>query len=294
MQSTDGMKSCYMSSVCPQHSLPELLQTAKRFGYEGIELRVEWQHGHGVELTATAQQLTTAKRAIQESGIALASIATGCRFQSEDASRNAAELEKARRYVELSATIGAPVVRVFGDPVPTEAVALDEALQRQADAIHFLDALAGQHGVVLGLETHGNLLASQAAEVIARAEARHCLILWHAEHHIRNGESLDRAWVFVKSRVCHVHWRGNAGDVPETEVGRSFRLLQQAGYDGFVSLEDIKPPDSDATLESHAGKFRQWTGGFERVAQRAQGGSQVDTGLDGQKKGDRNNPTGEG
>ena len=133
------------------------------------------------------------------------------------------------------------------------------ALQRQADAINSLDALAGQHGVILGLETHGNLLASQAAEVIWRAEARHCMILWHAEHHLRNSESVDRAWVFVKSRVCHVHWNSKAKDVLEADVARTFPLLKSIGFDGFLSLEDINPPDSEATLKLHAEKFRQWS-----------------------------------
>lgn len=248
-----------MSSVCPTQTLSQLFETAKKFGYQGIELRVEWNHGHGVELTASPQQRSAARRAFADSGIALASLATGCRFQTEDAAQNAVEAEKLRRYIELAAAVGAPLIRIFGDPVPTEAEKLDDALEREADAINSLDALAGQQGIVLGLETHGNLLASQAAEVIARAEARHCMILWHAEHHIRNGESVDRAWPFVKARVCHVHWRVNANDIPEAEVARTFPLLKKLGYQGHVSLEDIKPPDSEATLKLHAEKYRQWT-----------------------------------
>jgi sugar phosphate isomerase/epimerase len=253
------MKSGFMSSVCPKQDLSGLFELAKRFGYQGIELRVEWGHAHGVELTASPQQLAGIRRAFNESGIALTSLATGCRFQTEDKAKNAAEVEKTRRYIELAATVGSPLIRIFGDPVPKLAEPLDDALQRQADAINSLDALAGQHGIVLGLETHGNLLASQAAEVIGRAEARHCLILWHAEHHIRNGEPVDRAWVFVKSRVCHVHWSVIAKDVPETEVERTFPLLKAAGYQGYFSLEDINPADSEATLKLHAEKFRQWT-----------------------------------
>ena len=253
------MKHGFMSSVCPKQTLPELFVTARKLGYEGIELRVEWQHGHGVELDATTQQRNATRRAFSENGITLTSLATGCRFQTEDKTKNSAEVEKLRKYIELAAAVGAPVARIFGDPVPTEAVALDEALNREADAINLLDALAGQHGIILGLETHGNLLASQAAEVIGRAEARHCMVLWHAEHHIRNGESVDRAWPFVRPRVCHVHWRANVNDVPEAELQRTFPLLKKLGYEGFVSLEDINPSDSEATLKLHAEKFREWT-----------------------------------
>src|SRR2546428_238096 len=120
------MKLGFMTSVCPKYTLPELLQAAKRHGYQGVEPRVEWQHG--------------------------------------------------------------------------------------------------------------NLLASQAAEVITRAEARHCMILWHAEHHIRNGESVDRAWVFVKPRLCHYQWSDVAKDVPEAEVARTFPLMKKAGFEGSASV----------------------------------------------------------
>jgi len=252
------MQLGFMSSVCPKYTLPELLTAAKRHGYQGIEPRVEWHHGHGIELTASPKQLSAIRHAFADAGIAITCIATGCRFQTEDKAKNAAELEKLRHYIPVAAAVGAPIIRIFGDTVPTEAEKLDEALQREADAINSIDALAGQHGVVLGLETHGNLLASQAAEVITRAEARHCMILWHAEHHIRNGESIDRAWVFIKPRLCHYQWSVVAKDIPEAEVARTFALLKRTGYDGSASVEDINPPDSEASLKSHAEKFKQW------------------------------------
>ena len=41
------MKPGFMSSVCPQMTLQELIDAAKRHGYEGIEFRVEWDHKMG-------------------------------------------------------------------------------------------------------------------------------------------------------------------------------------------------------------------------------------------------------
>src|SRR5947207_264851 len=115
------MKLGFMTSVCPKYTLPELLQAAKRHGYQGIEPRVEWQHGHGIELTASPKQLSAIRRSFEEAGIAVTCLATGCRFQTEDKAKNAAELEKLRQYIPVAAAVGAPVIRIFGDTVPTEA-----------------------------------------------------------------------------------------------------------------------------------------------------------------------------
>ena len=50
------MRLAFMSSVCPKMSLAELLEAGRKYGYEGIEFRPEWGHGHGVELTASTEQ----------------------------------------------------------------------------------------------------------------------------------------------------------------------------------------------------------------------------------------------
>ena len=56
------MKPGFMSSVYPQQTLQELIATAQKHGYQGIEFRVEWDHKHGVELDATPEQLQAARR----------------------------------------------------------------------------------------------------------------------------------------------------------------------------------------------------------------------------------------
>ena len=71
------MKFGFMSSVCPPLTLAELIDKAKHYNYEHLELRVEWDHGHGVELDSTSQQLRDARHRFADSGIELSCIATG-------------------------------------------------------------------------------------------------------------------------------------------------------------------------------------------------------------------------
>ena len=86
------MKFGFMSSVCPPLTLAELIDKAKHYNYEHLELRVEWDHGHGVELDSTPQQLRDARQRFADSGIELSCIATGVRFIDPDAQKRAEQV----------------------------------------------------------------------------------------------------------------------------------------------------------------------------------------------------------
>ena len=96
------MRPGFMSSVCPQQTLPELIATAQRHGYEGIEFRVEWNHAHGIELTASAQALAEARRLLAEHGMAASCIATSVKLNSADASEHARQREALRHTIALA------------------------------------------------------------------------------------------------------------------------------------------------------------------------------------------------
>lgn len=246
------MQFGFMSSVCPPLTLAELIDKAKHYNYEHLELRVEWNHGHGVELDSTPQQLSEARARFADNGIALSCIATGVRFVYADAQKRAEQVELLKRYIELSEKMGAKNIRIFGDPVPKTPVEVAQTLDWEADGIRACDGLAGEAGVALCLETHGNLIASYVAEVLYRAEAQHTFVNWHAAHHVRHGQPVDVAYVHLRDKVRHAHVNfGDSGPLPDTEKD-SLALLAQDGYTGFVSIEVINPPDSDATLQRHA------------------------------------------
>lgn len=250
------MQFGFMSSVCPPLTLAELIDKAKHYSYEHLELRVEWDHGHGVELDSTPQQLNDAKDRLADNGITLSCIATGVRFIDPDAQKRAQQVDLLKRYIELSEKMGAKNIRFFGDPVPKKPVEVDQTLNWEADGIRACDALAGEAGVALCLETHGNLIASYLAEALYRAEAQNTFVNWHAGHHVRHGQSVEVAYVHLRNKIQHAHVSfGVEGPMPDTEKD-SLTLLAQDDYKGFISIEVINPKDSDAVLQRHAELFK--------------------------------------
>ncbi|MCG9129072.1 sugar phosphate isomerase/epimerase [Candidatus Poribacteria bacterium] len=250
------MQFGFMSSVCPPLTMAELIDKAKEYNYEHLELRVEWDHGHGVELDSSQQQLNEARTLLEDNNITLSCIATGVRFIDPDPQKRLDQVDLLKRYIDLTEKMGAQNIRIFGDPVPKTPVEIDQTLDWEADGIRACDGLAGEAGVALCLETHGNLLASYLIETLYRSDAENTYVNWHAAHHVRHGQPVDVAYVHLRNKIRHAHVNfGDDGPMPDTERD-SLTLLKEDGYEGFISIEVINPKDSDAVLKRHAELYK--------------------------------------
>ncbi len=258
------MRPGFMTSVCPSQTLPELIDTAERFGYEGIEFRVEWGHKHGIELALhggpeSRVELPAARRMLADRGIAATCIATSCRFNSPDAADHLPQRESLRRYIALASELGAPYIRTFSDSLPEgDTAEREKVLSLAAESYAAMDAWAGEHDVTMLVETHTNMRGEWARQILDQSGATHLKVLWHIGHHLRQGQSVDEAYDYIGAHVRHVHFSAGeeSGVVTDADNLRTFELLSEGGFDGFFSVENINPPDPEAALALHIQKFR--------------------------------------
>lgn len=263
------MKPGFMSSVCPRQTLAELITTAKKYGYLGIEFRTEWKHGHGIELNASKEQLRTARQMLADNGIAATCIATSVKFNSPNRADHLPQRETLRKYIALAAEVGAPYLRTFSDSVPEEdEAARNQVLSLAAESYASVDEWARQHGVEVLVETHTNMRAHWAKQILDQAHAPSLQVLWHIGHHLRRGQSVDDAYRYLRGHVRHLHFsaRPNDPDVTDADNRRTFELLSADGFQGFFSVEVIFNPedpnykvaDSEAVLAHHIAKFQEF------------------------------------
>ena len=65
------MKYSFMSFSCPDLDLDGMLSLAERFGYDGIEPRIDSGHRHGVEVDSDSAFRREARKRAEEKGVAI-------------------------------------------------------------------------------------------------------------------------------------------------------------------------------------------------------------------------------
>ena len=246
------MKLAFMSSVYPKMTLTELLAVGEQYGYEGIEFRPEWDHGHGIELAASAGRRKEIAKVLADGPLEGCALSPGVKFAEPEARQRDAQFESLRKYVQLAADVGIGRIRIFGDPIPKDGRRA-ACYTYQAEYLARAAAEAGQAGVTIVLETHMNFRAFDAGEMLYRTGYPPALrINWHLDHCLAHGEDVDEAYRHVKGRVSHVHFSFPKKPADMVHIHRQAELLAGEGYDGFFSVELIAPDDPQAVIATHA------------------------------------------
>lgn len=258
---TCKMKLGFMTSLAQDRTLPELVALAKQYGYQGVEFRPEWKQKHGIELSATSIQRREAKKLFADNGIEISSVSPGVKFLKDDRDQ---QLDKMYRYVDLCADLGTPCMRFFADPLPKDPAQRSESHKIQAEYMAKAAARAQQAGVILGLETHGNSIGIDAAEMMHLAAYPPALrVNWHLSHCLRHGEDVDTAYRHVKGRVVHAHFSFPDDAEGMQAIQRQFELLLHDGFDGYFSLEIIRKGDPHPLLADCAENWKKLKAKFD-------------------------------
>lgn len=250
------MKFAFMSFSTPGATLQEMLDIAKKYGYDGIEPRSQSKHRHGVEPEADPKQRKEIKKTFEDSGIECACIATSIRYCFTEEDKLDAEIELTKKFIDLAADIGCSRLRVFGG-MPDKVIPVDDAIKIVGDALSKLKGYAEKNKVSVCLETHDFFSrADIAAPAVKMADSPYIRINWDIMHPYTKLMTIEEAFAEVKDLVGHCHVHDGTYDkarapklalMGEGEIpyNTAVRLLKNLGYTGYMSGEYIGawPPD---------------------------------------------------
>lgn len=251
-----------MSFSTPKLPLAEMLESARRLGYDGIEPRAGGGHAHGIELAATAEQRRQIRRLVEQSGITLCCIATSCRYA--DPAQAAAQVEQTAQFVDLAGDLNCPRLRVFGGASP-QGLSRQDAIITVAQSLRSVADHATARGVTICLETHDAWCdPNDVAEVMRQADHPAVAVNWDVMHTQRVGKlSMREAYDILKPWIRHVHVHDGTdidGQLRVLPIGTGdydhrnvLSVLREGDYDGFVSGEWIEGMCDPAFFADHLG-----------------------------------------
>lgn len=257
----------FSTLACPAWSLAQVVDAARRDGYDGVELRL--LDGEVIDPALPAAERQRVARTFRDAGLPIVALDTSVRVAADDPAAATAQLA---RFCELASAWSAPLVRVFGGRWGPDRARCD-ALAQARRILERMAPLAEGLGVRIALETHDAFsAAADAAELLTGLPAA-VGVVWDIHHPHRAGDPPERVLALLGDRLLHVHVKDARRDgegwalVPlgegEVPVRACLEALAAQGYAGWLSVEWEKKwhpeiAEPEVALPQHAGVLREW------------------------------------
>src|SRR5436190_809199 len=205
-------------------------------------------HGcEGAELTsyyfppdANAEYYLNLRRHAFLRGITISGSAVGNNFAIPKGDKRDAEIASVKKWIQSAAVLGAPHIRIFAGAAPKD-LSKDEAKKLCVSAIEECAAEAGKHGIFLGLENHGGIVAEpkDLLDMIREINSPWVGINldtanFHTDDPYHDLEMCAPYAVNVQVK-SEIQKRGQKKEL--ADLKRLVKILRDANYQGFVALE---------------------------------------------------------
>jgi sugar phosphate isomerase/epimerase len=253
----------------PQASLATAVSLGRSWGYDGVELRLI--DGELIDPAMRPEDRARVKGILAAAGLPAVAVDTSIQLTGD---HPGTEL---RQFLELASDWEAPLVRVFGGPLPGDGPARQSGLEAAARVLEAAAPAAERLGVAIGVETHDAFCASATvAELLALVDSAAVGAVWDSHHPHRAGERAADVWANLGKRILLAQVKDARRD-PEREDGWQLvllgegevpvrdmlALLSAGGYPGWVSVEwekrwhpEIAEPE--LALPQHLAVLRTW------------------------------------
>jgi len=202
----------------------------------------------GAELTsyyfkpkADAAYFTQVRRHAHLRGVTVSGTAVGNNFTLPPGPKRDAEIAGVKQWIANAAVLGAPHIRVFAGSAG-KGQSLAEAKKLCIEALEECGEAAGKHGIFLGIENHGGIVA-EAADLLDIV--RSVKSPWVGINLDTGNFHTDDPWADLAKcapYAVNVQYKGyirprGAKEQQPGDPTRTAKLLKEAGYSGWVALE---------------------------------------------------------
>jgi sugar phosphate isomerase/epimerase len=265
------MKMSFSTLACPTWTLSQVIEIAVSSGYGGVELRFLEGEDSLWKLPAfQGPALDEARQMISDNGLSIPCVGTSCRFHSPDRTERERWIEDGKRMADLTAALGSPGIRVFGDKIQPGADR-DSTRNWIAQGVRCLAEQTKKNGVEVWIETHGDFASStETMRIVEQADSFDVGAVWDpANCFIDSAEDPRNVAPEFGAALRHVHLRDlksnngvwepaltGSGTFP---LGEILAKLKEIGYERFVSFEwEKKWRPELAEPEVAIPQFAQW------------------------------------
>lgn len=235
-------------------SLIELLEFCAKHNFDGIDATGYYFPGYRERRLPDDRFVYEFKRRAFELGLGLSGTGVGNNFTTADRQARARDVQWIKDWVEVSAKLGAPVLRVFADTQMRDAswetvsngATRAEVEEWIAADIRECADHAANHGVIIGVQNHGDFLrtADDLINLLKRVDSPWCGAIVDTGYF----KAADPYAEMAKAAPYAVNWQIKQSplgvekqDESPTDLRRLVALIRASGYRGYLPIETLSP-----------------------------------------------------
>ena len=173
-------------------------------------------------------------------GVSVSGGAVGNNFVLPPGPEREKQLGLVKKWVDYMALLGGPHIRVFAGAKPKE-MSMDDALKYCIETMKEACAYAGEHGVYLGLENHGGIVAEPGPilEILKAVDSPWLGINLDSGNFRTADPYADFAKCAPYAVNVQIKTEVQPADKPvqRADLKRVLQILKDAHYQGYVALE---------------------------------------------------------
>jgi len=262
---------CFLDDIIVHKSMTlfDWIKNASQLGVDGLEMHYLFFEGMGNQFVDEVKEICT------QSGLAIPMMCFSPDFTQPDPKKRLEELEKQKKAIDLTMQLGGQFCRTLsGQNRP--GLERKEAVRWCVEMISQAVIYAGERGIIINIENHYKdgyweypefaLRSDIFLEIVEQIDSPFFGINFDPSNAIVAGEDPFELLQKIKGRIVTMHASdrylegGNIEDLRRMEmdpvhgyarmirhgvIGRGlndydaiFRILKEAGFDGWVSIED--------------------------------------------------------
>lgn len=232
-------------------SLFDMLEEAARLDLDAVDPTGYFFPGYP-EVPGTSFINKFKKRAFR---LGLDISGTGIRndFASADKEKRRADINLAKKWIEASAEMGAPVLRVFAGKQP-EGYTWDEAAKWLAEALSICTYHGERHGVVIGVQNHGDMLksADEVIKILNMVNSEWLGTIVDTGFFLTNDPYKDIERVMPYAVNWQVKKLLSDRKGPEIDMKKLVKIIMASDYRGYVPVETLPTPGKEDEYDALA------------------------------------------
>jgi sugar phosphate isomerase/epimerase len=231
------------SKTPPKMTLEQFVDYCASLDLEGTELT-----SYYFPEEITPAYLNALKGQTHRLGLDISGTAIGNDFCVADGPERETQLKLCRDWIDYSAALGAPAIRIFAGKIP-KGETEEKAVERCVAGIEKSLEYAAEKGVALALENHGGITATpaQLLNIVKKVKPSPWFGInfdsgnFHTADPYADLEQISPYAINAQVKVS-VN-RGEGAKKEPADLGKVVGILKAAKYRGYLALEYEEPED---------------------------------------------------